>query len=342
MISFFCKTYRKELEVASYAARSIAKYCTDPFEIVIVADDDAEVDELKKLLNDLSCNLSVISYGVFNVPKREGYVDQQCVKLSAHKYCSYENIFFFDSDMMFWREFGLNSFSYKGALILPFAEWPRLPFLTNKDVRDFQIKAGRDIFFLGDLENFLRGLSSEELCELGYSELISDRYSNVLIRNSGEVVRWQTNYPDLLWSLSSRLGASLGLSNCYFDTMREHYMVHSETLRKFDNAVESKFGSIWSLAYDRNSLPIFSEFQLLGNFIVANHFIEDSKEYYLLPYFYLHHGVSTPHDFKEKIPVIKFNAKNHPIDQFLMILNGSYSHLVYRSEVRAALGGGWN
>lgn len=335
MITFVCKTYEAEIDLAIIATKSILKYCKTDFEILLFVDNSDEVNRLRNCLSSSDKGISIFDISIFNKVKNVGYIDQQCIKVDSYKFANGEYIFFYDSDMIFWRNFELNDFLINGKCILPFAEWTRPPFLSKSQIRAIQLHAGQDFFFVGDIENYLRGLSKESLSSLGYSAFISNQYANVLIGIDGTVFRWTTNYPDLLWSLSSGF-----MSKTYyaFDTMRCHYIVKTSSMKKLGLEIEKLYSSIWEVAYNRDILPVFSEFQIIGNFLLESVYGEGSEDYYPLPFPFLFSNYS----FLSKIPVIKFNGKNNPIALYNEILNGEYKDVVFKSDIRRMLGAGWD
>ena len=335
MISFVCKTYAKELNLAILATKTIAKFCKAEFEVVIFTDTLDEVHSLQDALHGVCTNLSIYDLSVFGRQCSVGYIDQQCIKLESFNFVSGENIFFYDSDMVFWRDFDESDFMHDGRCILPFAEWSRPPFLSSVQIRSIQKKAGKDFFFLGDVESYLRTLSENDLKDLGFLEFISNKYANVLLGANGQIYRWTTNYPDLMWSISS---AFLSKTYYSFDTMRCHYMIKKSTLAALSEKIKNMYGSIWHVAYNRDILPVFSEFQIIGNFVLESVYGEDSIDYYPLPFPFLFSN----HNFLSKIPVIKFNGKNHPISQYEEIYSGKYKDIGFKSELRKILGYGWD
>ena len=326
------KTYEKEMHLAIYCIKTIFKYCKTPFEVIVCLDSNAEIDSMKSLLGPQSFPVKWLSINDFGYEKRNGYIDQQCIKIESHRFCIGKYILHVDSDMIFFRDFCVDDFLYQNKAILPFGDWGRNKFLSNEQIRALQIYLKKDIFFLGDLEQELRELPVAELNILGYKEFISNRYTNVLIALDGFAYRWTTEYPDLLWIASSRIFGSHP-----FDTMKNHYLVDRNMLCELDGAIKTIYLSIWGLAYSRNDLPVFSEFQIIGNYILDKFYKDECNVYLPVPFQVLY----TYESYISKMPVIKYNLKDHPVEKYAEILNGSYSSNKNKNELLRMLGPGW-
>ena len=330
-ICFFLKTFDAEIKISRYLIASISKFCKSEYEIVVFTDTIEEEKQIRDYGENLP--IRVHSMEAEHLPRNIGYLDQQCLKLSASEYTACDYILHVDSDMVFWRPFNIQDFLHQNLPLIPFADWSRNCFIHNHQVRSLQKYLNDDFFFIGKLEDYLSRLDNEQLLYLGYSEFRSDKYSNVLIGTDGTVYRWSTAYPDLLWIVSSRLIAP----QTPFDTMRSHYIIDRSQLSELRNIIIQRYGSIWDLAYSRDAVPVFSEFQIIGNYILDRHYRAEKSLCFPLPYQLLY-NLET---FGAKIPVVKYQLKDHPISVYTSILNGDFSHLHTKSQMVNALGPQW-
>jgi len=102
MIDIFYKSYAKDFEWLYYSLRSVKKYITGYNKIVIVIPEQ-DKDLLKyELIDELRCEVNLVNeYG-------NGYIYQQFIKMTAHKYCESKFILYSDSDLVYTTKIDLN------------------------------------------------------------------------------------------------------------------------------------------------------------------------------------------------------------------------------------------
>lgn len=114
----FIKTWINDLPWLKYCLRSIATYYSAP-EIILVADRDC-----KPTLDSWNTQATTIHY----VPNhRNGYIQQQAIKLQAHKYTDAELILYVDSDTIFIKPTTINDFLVNGLIRLLCEPYSKLP-----------------------------------------------------------------------------------------------------------------------------------------------------------------------------------------------------------------------
>jgi len=95
MIDIFYKSYSKDFEWLYYSLKSIKKYLTGYNKIVIVIPEQDKELLNYEVVNDLNCEVHFVNeYG-------NGYIYQQFIKMTAHKYCESKFILYSDSDLVF-------------------------------------------------------------------------------------------------------------------------------------------------------------------------------------------------------------------------------------------------
>lgn len=95
MIDIFYKSYAKDFEWLYYSLKSIKKYLTGYNKIVIVIPEQDKDLLQHALIDDLDCEVNLVDeYG-------NGYIYQQFIKMTAHKYCASKFILYSDSDLVF-------------------------------------------------------------------------------------------------------------------------------------------------------------------------------------------------------------------------------------------------
>ena len=92
---------------------------------------------------------------------------------------------------------------------------------------------------------------------------------------------------------------------------------------------------IEDIVYNREYLPVLSEFQIIGNWILKGTFDGSLETYVPLPWptLFASHG--------EKIPVIKYNLKDHPYQLYDDLLSGVHAKQRSRAKLLASMGEGW-
>jgi len=96
----FIKTWKADIPWIKYALASIAKYGSDIDDIVIVSDESC-VDEVR----------AITDIRVESVPDwKNGYIQQQWVKLNADNYLDTEHVLYVDSDCVFHTPFSPSNF----------------------------------------------------------------------------------------------------------------------------------------------------------------------------------------------------------------------------------------
>lgn len=107
--AIFIKTYKDDLKWLGYCLESIKKYGSGISEVVIAADEDCK--EFMQIF--------VHEVRVVYVPAwRNGYIQQQFVKLHADQYTNAEQILFVDSDCVFHTPFTPESYMRDGKPVL--------------------------------------------------------------------------------------------------------------------------------------------------------------------------------------------------------------------------------
>ena len=106
--SIFIKTWKKDIPWLNYCLRSIEKYGTGFDEIVIAIEKSCT-----SMVNDLGI-ARVVEVDVW----RNGYIQQQWVKLNAASYVKSDHVLFVDSDNVFYKPFTPESFMRDGKPIL--------------------------------------------------------------------------------------------------------------------------------------------------------------------------------------------------------------------------------
>lgn len=110
--SIFIKTWKDDVKWLPYALESIAKYGMGYDEVVIVTDRSclAEVKALHEVLK---------KYRIVAVEDwKNGYIQQQWIKLSADTFVSSDHVLFVDSDCIFHSAFNEQSFMRDGKPVL--------------------------------------------------------------------------------------------------------------------------------------------------------------------------------------------------------------------------------
>ena len=104
MIDIFYKSYAKDFEWLYYSLRSIKKYLTGYNKIIIVIPEQDRNLLKHELIDDLNCEVNFVNeYG-------KGYIYQQFIKMTAHKYCASKFILYSDSDLIFNTKINLGNF----------------------------------------------------------------------------------------------------------------------------------------------------------------------------------------------------------------------------------------
>jgi hypothetical protein len=101
MIDIFIKTYYKDFKWLYFTLESIKKFVNGYNEIIIVMpSSDFDRFDFSKI-TDIRCRIcKVVEYG-------NGYLYQQYIKLSAHRFSNSKYILFVDSDCIFDHEINL-------------------------------------------------------------------------------------------------------------------------------------------------------------------------------------------------------------------------------------------
>jgi hypothetical protein len=95
MIDIFYKSYSNDFEWLYYSLKSVKKYLTGYNKIVIVVPEKDKQLLDYQIINDLNCDVHFVNeYG-------NGYIYQQFIKMTAHKYCESKFILYSDSDLVF-------------------------------------------------------------------------------------------------------------------------------------------------------------------------------------------------------------------------------------------------
>jgi hypothetical protein len=104
MIDIFYKSYAKDFEWLYYSLKSIKKYLTGYNKIVIVIPEQDKELLNYDIINELNCEIHFVNeYG-------NGYIYQQFIKMTAHKYCNSKFILYSDSDLIFNTNIDLQNF----------------------------------------------------------------------------------------------------------------------------------------------------------------------------------------------------------------------------------------
>ena len=104
MIDIFYKSYAKDFEWLYYSLKSIKKYLTGYNKIIIVIPEKDKELLNYELVNELNCEVHFVNeYG-------DGYIYQQFIKMTAHKYCNSKFILYSDSDLIFNTNIDLHNF----------------------------------------------------------------------------------------------------------------------------------------------------------------------------------------------------------------------------------------
>jgi hypothetical protein len=103
MIDIFYKSYAKDFEWLYYSLKSIKKYLTGYNKIIIIIPEKEKELLNYDLINELNCEVYFVNeYG-------NGYIYQQFIKMTAHKYCKSKFILYSDSDLIFNKEIDLQN-----------------------------------------------------------------------------------------------------------------------------------------------------------------------------------------------------------------------------------------
>jgi hypothetical protein len=331
-ISFFLKTYSAEIDIACLCCKSIAQFCKSDYDITVVLDNNEEKLSFTQRVSQNITGLRVLSASDLLIIARNGYIDQQCCKLLAFNYGQYDIVFHLDSDMVFYREFTLSDFAFNDKLLLPYREWPRYYVPGASFIYRVQQYSQNRFFSIRALENELLGFSEDIKQDLKISFIDNNVHSFALEVDHNEY-GWSKRYPDLLWIIASRY-----TSNNPLDTMACHYAMYKDELSNLGDYIFKKSGcNISELAYNAKELPVFSEFQLIGNFILGN-----SSSQFFDHYMPISASVTIHNKFlRDKLPYIKYNAKDHPLETFNNILRGDYAKLPSKYDVFPLLQGRW-
>ena len=141
-IDIFIKTYHKDFIWLEYLLKSIKKFASGFRKIVIVSDDDG--NKLPEHFMDI-INFTIIYTKIpkidRSIPHGVGYIWQQCVKLSWHKYTDADAIVIFDSDEMLTVPTTPDSFKTNGKFNWYFREWKNAEYaICHKKSVDIFIK----------------------------------------------------------------------------------------------------------------------------------------------------------------------------------------------------------
>lgn len=329
-ISFFIKTYLPELEVAAFAITSIGKFCLEKHEIVVFTDNEDQKRKLSSLVSDMQtshgrspADISFLSLKQLGLQEREGYIDQQILKMTANVYCKYPLVLHVDSDSIFWRQFDAQDFLIEGKIILPYSDWGRDEFLPNDIVRKIQVYSGVETHDPDRITSLISALNAKLLEEFGIKDFCATNGCSSATLLSGEHIRWTSSYPDITWKCSSRIWGTFP-----YDTMRSHYMIRASSLKRCVKELEERFASsIWDVAYCRDTIPILSEFQIVGNWLLSCASPEEAGLYTPTHW----HQLFSRHS--SKIPMIKYNLKDYPMNDFLRINDGEFSSVRSKIEV---------
>lgn len=197
--SVFIKTWINDLPWLRYCLQSIHKFYSGQDEILIIADED--------------CQPTLSTWGlservVYVRKPRNGYIQQQALKLTAHNYTDAEYILFIDSDAIFTRPCSINEFLEGDRVKLICEHYDRLPgipwkALTEKHVgfsveyeymRQLPIVHHRSLLqqiedeYPG-LQYFLHNMKSRRFSEFNFMGAVAHYYSHP---------KYQFNvYPDI-------------------------------------------------------------------------------------------------------------------------------------------------
>lgn len=120
-LRLFTKTYSKDLPWLELAMISVARHCTDPVDWTIVCDR-GELNELMATVAKVKSRMGMtIPMGVMEVQSRwpdaaelgPGYIQQQWVKMNAHRVMGNDYFLNWDSDVVALRGFSAASFKNK-------------------------------------------------------------------------------------------------------------------------------------------------------------------------------------------------------------------------------------
>ena len=116
--SIFIKTWEGDLDWLPYCLKSIEKYASG-FDVVVVVADNSCVSRVSRIVKSPAILEAVGDW-------KNGYVQQQWIKLTADKYIDSEYILYVDSDCIFHTPFTPESFMREGTPVLLKTEYGNL------------------------------------------------------------------------------------------------------------------------------------------------------------------------------------------------------------------------
>lgn len=121
----FIKTYHKDFIWLEYLLKSIKKFASGFRKIIIVSDDDGNIlpEHFKNIIEFTLLYVPVPVVNDRHINHGVGYIWQQCIKLSWHKYTDADAIVIFDSDEMLTCPTTPDSFKTDGKFNWYYRKW---------------------------------------------------------------------------------------------------------------------------------------------------------------------------------------------------------------------------
>jgi hypothetical protein len=120
MIDIFIKSYRKDFQWLQYSLRSIEKFLTGYNKIIICVPEN-DYNKFLESFKFPNLNIEVHSVNEYG----NGYLYQQYIKMTAHKYSDAEYILYSDSDLIYDRPTNINDLIIDGKSEILYTDYSK-------------------------------------------------------------------------------------------------------------------------------------------------------------------------------------------------------------------------